>query len=100
MLNQVVLVGSLLEDPKFCRINRKKRSVIMLAVQSPDQDSDGDLLTHVFPITLGLQFAKAVVSYCKAGSTLGIKARLIPTPDGNVTIYPEKITFINVKGSL
>lgn len=107
MLNQVILVGRLVKDPEINETqDGRKVSNITLAVQrnyrnQETQEYDTDFLT----CTLWEGIAESTHTYCKKGSTVGVKARLATKryeyEEDKYFTYPEivaeKITFINTK---
>jgi single-strand DNA-binding protein len=108
MLNQCILVGKLQKDPQLNTLpDGRTQTVIELAIQRGYKNAEtGDYDTDIIPITLWSGIAESTVEYCKAGATIGVKARLkqqeYAEPDGNIFTYPEviaeKVTFINTKG--
>ena len=107
MLNQVILVGSLLSDPKLVKLeDGKSKTEIDLVIKRAYKDNEtGEYETDTIRCILWSGIAENTVEYCKAGSTVGVKARLagreVILPNGETLIYPEviaeKITFINTK---
>ncbi len=107
MLNQVILVGRLTKDPTLKELEDGRTVTnIILAVQrsfkNPETlEYDVDFIN----CTLWQGIAETTVNYCKKGSTIGVKARLVSKvkelEDGKKLHYTdviaEKITFINVK---
>ena len=105
MLNQVILVGRLTQDPEL-RKTEDGRSVttIRLAVQRPFKSGEtNEYETDFFNCTLWSGIAEATVDYCKKGSIICVKARLAQKDyfvDGQkIFTYPEiiveKISFIS-----
>ncbi len=105
MLNQLILVGRLVQDPEL-RQTEEGKSVtsIRLAVQRPFKSGEtNEYETDFFSCTLWSGIAEATVDYCKKGSIVGLKARLSQRDylfEGKkVFSYPEiiveKITFIS-----
>lgn len=105
MLNQLILVGRLVQDPEL-RQTEEGKSVtsIRLAVQRPFKSGEtNEYETDFFSCTLWSGIAEATVDYCKKGSIVGLKARLSQrdymVEGKKVFSYPEiiveKITFIS-----
>lgn len=95
MLNQVILVGRLMEDPitvTFPEGNTK--TVVTLEINRPHAQ-DLTAVDHV-PVTLWNDVSKTTLEYCKAGSIIGVKAS-IKTDDDHIEIVGSKVTFINTK---
>jgi len=107
MLNQVILVGSLLSDPKLVKLeDERSKTVIDLLIKRAYKDTEsGEYESDTIRCTLWSGIAENTVEYCNAGSTVGVKARLISKEvvleNGETLYYPEviaeKITFINTK---
>lgn len=88
MLNQVIIVGRVLE------IKEKDAGVvIVLEVDSPRDD-----ITREIPVKIEENLIKSM-DYISVGTTLGTKAHIETTKDQAVEIVAEKLTFINSKGS-
>jgi len=107
MLNQVILVGRLVYDPELRELeDGRKVTTVTVAIQRGFKSAQsGEYETDFLRCTLWSGIAENTVTYCKKGSTVGIKARLIQKhyecKDGQKLSYPEiiaeKITFINSK---
>ncbi len=77
MLNQVVLVGRLTEDPTIIETEKgKKLTTIKLAVQRPFKNTDGVYETDFIRCILWNGVASNTTEFCLAGDVLGIKGRL------------------------
>ena len=106
MLNQVVLVGRLTEDPTLINtVNGKKVSSITLAVQRTFKNQDGIYEADFIRCTLWNAVAASTSEYCHKGDIVGIKGRIQTSnykdESGN-TIYTtdviaEKVTFLSSK---
>ena len=90
MLNQVILVGRLTDDPKINSVNNgKKVSTITLAVGRSFKNADG--------------IASNTHEYCKKGDVVGVKGRLqvdsYENKDGekrtSTNVIAEKVTFLS-----
>lgn len=107
MLNQVILVGRLVYDPELRKLDDGTSVTnITVAIQRSYKNAEsGEYETDFLRCTLWSGIAENTVTYCKKGSTVGIKARLVQRhhecSDGKSFSYPEiiadKITFINTK---
>ena len=108
MLNQVILVGRLVKDPEVkTTSDGKKVSHITLAVnRSYKNNETGKYDTDFLYCTLWENVAQQTALYCKKGTIIGLKGRLITKSievETNKRIsYPdliaERVTFIsNVK---
>ena len=98
MLNQCILVGRLQADPTIETLpDGRTKSTIVLNIQRNYKNAETDTYdTDSIAITLWAGIAQNTVEYCKANSTIGVKARLKASADV-VEVIAEKITFINTK---
>ena len=77
MLNQIVLVGRLVEKPIVEENeNGRKVSTITLAVSRSFKNSEGVYDTDFIPVTLWNTVAESTAEYCKKGDLVGVKGRL------------------------
>lgn len=96
MLNQIVMVGRLVSDPKINEIESEKKCVITLAVQRSYKNNNGLYETDFISCELLNGIAQNTCEYCKKGDLIGIKGRL-ETKDNKISIIVEKITFLTSK---
>lgn len=103
MLNQVVLVGRLTENPVVEETsNGKKYTAINVAVQRNFKNNDGIYETDFIRCVLWNGMASNTKEYCKTGDIVGIKGRLqnrtYETEDKQVKyiteVIAERITFL------
>lgn len=106
MLNQVVLVGRLTEDPQITTTeNGKKLSTIILAVQRSYKNSEGLYETDFIKCILWNAIAANTTEYCHRGDIVGVKGRIqtnvYDDKDGNkkytTEVIAEKVTFLTSK---
>lgn len=104
MLNQVVLVGRLTDDPQVITTeNGKKVSTIVLAVQRTFKNQDGLYETDFIRCILWNAIASSTCEYCHKGDIVGLKGRLqtsnYQTEDGTkkyvTEVIAEKVTFLS-----
>lgn len=77
MLNQVVLVGRLVQDLEVKKDENGKSVVnLTLAVPRPYKNSNGEYETDFISCLLYNAMADNTTEYCKKGDLLGIKGRL------------------------
>lgn len=77
MLNQVVLVGRLSEDPVVNQTeNNKQVMTVNLAVPRSFKNSDGIYETDFIRCVLWNGIAENTAEYCKKGDVVGVKGRL------------------------
>jgi single-strand DNA-binding protein len=106
MLNQVVLVGRLTDDPKVEESeNGTKYSTIVLAVQRTFKNSEGIYEADFIRCRLWNAIANSTSEYCHKGDIVGIKGRIkvsnYDDEDGNkkymTEVIAEKVTFLTSK---
>lgn len=99
MLNQVVLVGRLVQDPEIKELeNGIKTSYITLAVPRSYKNSDGIYETDFIPCLLYKGIAENAVEYCKKGDVIGVKGRIQTKQEENkniIEIVAERVTFLS-----
>ena len=96
MLNQIVLVGRLVENPKVEKEDGKEKSVITLAVQRSYKNEDGIYETDFINCVLWNGIASNTEEYCNKGDVIGVKGR-VQGNDGKIEIIAEKVTFLSSK---
>jgi len=106
MLNQTVIVGRIVDDPKLTEINDKNKIAnLTIAVPRSFKNNDGEYDTDFIDCTLCNGIAENTVEYCKKGDLVGIKGRLETNQheqeDGitvkNTNLIAEKVTFLSSK---
>lgn len=103
MLNQVVLVGRLTDDPEVQTKDKgKKVSYIILAVQRTSKNSDGVYESDFIRCILWDGIAVNTSEYCHKGDIVGIKGHIQTSnyeKDGkkiyNTDVIAEKVTFLS-----
>ena len=95
MLNQVVIVGRLVETP-IEEKNGDGRSVtsITLAVPRSFKNVNGEYDTDFLPVILWDGVAKSTTEYCRKGDLIGVKGR-VQGLDGEIKLVAEKVTFLS-----
>ena len=81
MLNQVILVGKVEQSVT-------SEGTFSLEVTNPDGGKD------IIPVVLWGGMTKEMTKALRAGSTVGIKARIV-NEKGTLVVKAEKMTFIN-----
>ena len=77
MINMVMLVGRLVQDPEIVeRDNGNKVSRVTLAVNRKFKSSDGVYHTDFIDCVFWNSFAKNLTEYCSKGDLIGIRGRL------------------------
>lgn len=97
MLNNVVAVGRICEQPTFIESeNGKKRCELKIAVPRPYKNIDGEYDVDNIPCVLWAGIAENVVAYCKSGDLIGIKGK-IQCFGNEAKVVAEKVTFLSAK---
>ena len=105
MLNQVVLVGRLTDNPEVTtRDKGKKVTTIILAVQRTYKNQDGIYEADFIRCILWDAIATNTCEYCHKGDIVGIKGHIQTSSyevDGikkyNTDVIAEKVTFLQTK---
>ena len=98
MLNQVVIVGRLVEKPILeANQNGKKVCIITLAVPRSFKNDEGIYDTDFIKCTLWNGVAENTVEYCGRGDLIGVKGRLECLCGSELQVVAEKVTFLASK---
>lgn len=99
MLNQIVIVGRLVQDPEIKELeNGTKTSYITLAVPRNYKNGDGIYETDFIPVKLYKGIAESTTEYCKIGDMVGVKGRVQSRKEEDkniIEIIAERITFLS-----
>lgn len=99
MLNQIVIVGRLVQDPEIKELeNGMKTSYITLAVPRNYKNSDGIYETDFIPVKLYKGIAESTTEYCKIGDMVGVRGRVQSRKEEDkniIEIVAERITFLS-----
>lgn len=105
MLNNLILVGRLAEDPRVRTFDDGvKVCNFTLAVERPFQNQEtGDYDVDFVPVSIWRGFADAVEKYCRKGSIVGVKGRVqMKQNDVNgiklnmIEVIAERVSFIHL----
>ncbi len=108
MLNNLILVGRLAEDPKLKTLDEGlKVCNIVLAVERAFQNPEtGECDVDFINVTVWRGIAESVYNFCKKGSTIGVKGRIqVKQNEVNgmklnmIEVIAERVSFINLKSS-
>ena len=102
MLNQIVLVGRITQDPKVTELdNGKKECNVTVAIPRSYKNENGEYDTDFVKCTMWSGVAENTSEYCKQGDLIGIKGRIqtrvIEKDNSKQTIQEviaEKVTFL------
>ena len=104
MLNQIVLVGRITQDPKVTELeNGKKVCNVTVAIPRSYKNENGEYDTDFVDVVLWNGIAENTAEYCHKGDIIGVKGRIqtsnYETEDGekrkSTQIVAEKITFLS-----
>lgn len=99
MLNQIILVGRLVQDPKTKELENGQRvSYITLAVARSMKNADGIYETDFIPCMICNNVADNVKEYYRKGDLLVIKGRIQTRQEeckNIIEIVAEKVTFLS-----
>ena len=103
MMNQTVLVGRIVQDPKITELeDGKKVCNVTVAIPRSYKNENGEYDTDFLDCTLWSSVAESTTEYCNTGDMIGVKGRIqtriIESPDGikrkKTEIVAEKVTFL------
>lgn len=102
MMNQTVLVGRIVQDPKITELeDGKKVCNVTVAVPRSYKNENGEYDTDFIKCTMWSGIAEKTSEYCKQGDLIGIKGRIqtrvIEKDNSKQTIQEviaEKVTFL------
>ena len=96
MLNQVVLVGRLVDNPEVIKVSEdKKEAIIEIACPRPFKNTDGEYETDYIKCYLWNAIASNTAEYCSKGDIVGIKGRIQTDENKEIKLIAEKVTFLN-----
>lgn len=106
MMNQTVIVGRIVEDPKLQETeNGKKVANLTLAVPRSFKNAQGEYETDFVDCVLWSSVAENTTEYCQKGDLVGIKGRVQTDSYENsegkrqksTKIIAEKVTFLSTR---
>lgn len=104
MLNQVVLVGRLVQEPEIKVVGEEKNVAnIDIAVPRNYKNADGEYETDFIKCVLWNGIASSTSEYCHKGDVVGVKGRLqshtYEDKDGNkkysLEVIAERVSFLS-----
>lgn len=97
MLNNVVLVGRLTDNPKIVKTESNNTvASVVVAVQRTFKNADGVYETDFIKCILWNNMAFNTAEYCRKGDIVGIKGQL-QINKSKVEVIADKITFLTTK---
>ena len=105
MLNNVILVGRVVEEPQLKVLDGGyKVANIMLAIQKPFRNEENEYESDYVPVQAWMKTAEIICDYIGKGSILGCKCRLqtrlVEINDlkfRTIDVIVERISFIYTK---
>ena len=106
MLNQIILVGRLVDTPEIITTDSgKNMTYITLAIPRSFKNADGEYEVDFIDCVLWSIVAENASEYCKKGDVIGVKGRLqtrmLEDEEGNnykkMEVVAEKVTFLSSK---
>ena len=98
-MNQVILVGRVVENPILEEKEDKKVAIVKLSVPRPFKNSYGEYDSDIIDCVLWNLIAENTVDYVTEGNVIGIKGRLAHLENEEKTIViAEKVTFLSNGG--
>ena len=96
MLNQVVIIGRLVEKPIVEENeNGRKVSEITIAVPRSYKNDEGVYDTDFIKCILWNGIAENTAEYCNKGDLVGVKGRLQCLSGNELKVVAEKVTFLS-----
>lgn len=95
-MNQVILVGRIVENPILEQKEDKKITIVKISVPRSFKNMNGEYDKDYFECILWNGIAANTTEYVKAGDVIGIKGRLAHLAnEDKTTIIAEKVTFLS-----
>ena len=104
MLNQVILVGRIVQEPELKKTDSGKNVTnLTIAVQRSFKNLNGEYDADFIPCILWTGIAENTVEYCKKGDLVGIRGRIqtriVELNEDEkrqyVEVVVEKVTFLS-----
>ena len=93
MLNQIIIVGKLVDIPEI----KEDNIYITISVQRSYKNTDGEYKNDIIPIKVWKGIEQQVLDNITKNDVVGIKGR-IENNNNQIEIVAEKITFLSHKG--
>lgn len=97
MLNQVMLVGRIINIKKQETEENTKYIVVRLSIPRPFKNSEGVYDNDYVNAKITGQMAEHCIQYIEEGDLMCIKGRLSTTKDDHQEVFAEKVTFLSSK---
>lgn len=96
MLNQVAIVGRIINKPILEKENEKSKTEITLAVYRTYKNDEGIYEKDFIPVILYKSMAENVVEYCDKDDLIGVKGRL-ETQNEKLVVIADRMTFLSTR---
>lgn len=98
-MNQVILVGKVVENPILEEKEHKKITIVKISVPRPFKNLSGEYESDIIDCVLWNGIAANTTEYVKVGDTVGIKGRLAHLAnEDKTTVIAEKVSFLSSGG--
>ena len=106
MLNQVIIVGKIIEEPVIKEFgNNNQMAVILMEVERVINNVEKEKVYDIFQVILWKNMIQTSLDYCHVDNIIGVKGRLqannYTTKENNkfysCEIIAEKISILNEK---
>lgn len=95
MMNHVLLVGKLANNPTLEKIEDEKEiAKILIELQNEYRDLNGEYKTSYIPVIATGIPSMNVVELCKKGDAIAIRGKLQMSANNEIQVIAEKVTFI------
>lgn len=98
MLNQVICVGRVANQPKKIATNDMERLNLSLAIPRNFKNSEGVYETDILDIVVKGGMVNNCLDYLNKGDIVGVKGHL-EANDSVIEVVAEKVTFLSSKKS-
>lgn len=102
MLNQSIIVGSIVDSPKFRETeDGTKVADITLEVQRTTKNERGEYDVDFIPCVLWKGVAETTAEYCQKGDLIGVRGRIQTFKNNDdkteINVVAERVTFLSSK---
>ncbi len=102
MLNQFVLVGRIVDLPKYEDL-KNENNQITISVKKVEKNNNGEHLNDIVTCVLQSTMAKNISDYCLIGDLVGLKGRIQTRRDEKqnniIELLIEKASFLSNKAN-
>ena len=95
MLNQVVFVGRVANQPELFEEDGKKYGKLNIAIQRNTKNSEGIYETDLVNCIVNSSMCNSISEHVKQGDIIGIKGHISNDKNKNIQIMCEKVSFLS-----